>query len=135
MKVLCKHCLKIHCMELKCTQMQQHIRNRNANRRKQYNNKHKEYSNCYNSTKWKKVREKALEQTNYMCAICLELGKYNYKDIQVHHLEKIKENKNKIFELDNLIPLCREHHNQVEGLNKNEIKNYIKLEKIKRNID
>lgn len=45
-----------------------------------------------------------------MCAICLEEGIYNYEGIEVHHITKLKDAPDKLLDNENLICLCKRHH-------------------------
>ena len=40
---------------------------------------------------------------------------YNYIDVSVHHIIKVKDDEDLIFESSNLITLCRYHHELVEN--------------------
>lgn len=58
-------------------------------------------------------REKSLsirERSFYLCAICKSAGDYRAKDIEVHHIRKLKDYPQGLLEDSNLIALCIEHH-------------------------
>ena len=122
-KILCKHCLKVHDREHECDAKKKHRRMKQQARRN--DNRYKVYNDCYNTSRWKKVREQVLKDSNYMCEVCMELGKLNHEDIQVHHVEKVKNNVEKMYDIDNLIVVCREHHNIIEEMTADEIINYV----------
>ncbi|MDB8794283.1 HNH endonuclease signature motif containing protein [Romboutsia sp. 1001216sp1] len=122
-KILCKHCMKIHDREYECGSKKKHRRMKQQARRN--DNRYKVYNDCYNTSRWKKVREQVLKDANYMCEVCMELGKINYTDIQVHHVEKVKNNVERMYDIDNLIVVCREHHNIIENMTADEIINYV----------
>ena len=69
------------------------------------------------------IREKA----NYLCEVCRDQDKItesSYQDVEVHHIEKLKENNSLLLDNYNLICLCVEHHKQADN---NEIdKEYLK---------
>ena len=50
------------------------------------------------------------ERSNYLCQVCLDQGKYTYDGLEVHHIEKLKDNPNKLLDDLNLICLCKHHH-------------------------
>ena len=70
---------------------------------------------------WKKKRKLIADRDNHMCQICSRDifntygSKYNYDDnIQVHHIVPIVEDETLWLEDDNLICLCRYHHERAE---------------------
>lgn len=65
----------------------------------------------YNSTPWKHARLKALERDNNECQKCKSRGLYNEAEC-VHHKKHVKQYPQLALELDNLISLCNECHNQ-----------------------
>ena len=123
--IKCKYCLRIHDRYVECDSK---IKNKRNKQKDKYNDdRYKVYNDCYNTTRWKKVREEVLKKSNYMCEICKQLGILNYTDIQVHHIEKIIDNPYKMYDEDNLLVVCRNHHRQIEGMNENEIIEYVNL--------
>ena len=42
--------------------------------------------------------------------MCLEDGRYNYNDLEVHHIDKLRDNEDKLLDNYNLICLCKHHH-------------------------
>ena len=56
--------------------------------------------------KSKEIRSRA----NYLCEVCRDQGTYTHKGLEVHHIEKVKDNKNLFLDDNNLICLCIEHH-------------------------
>lgn len=125
-KIKCQHCLKIHDRYHECSAKKKHKRMLQQARRK--DERYKVYNDCYNTSRWKKVREEVLKESNYMCEVCRALGKLNYTDIQVHHIEKVKDNKEKMYDKNNLLVVCREHHRDIEGMSKREILQYVRDE-------
>ncbi|MCR1848266.1 HNH endonuclease [Paeniclostridium sordellii] len=123
--VKCQHCTKIHDRDYECDEKNKHKISKRISR---YNDeRYKVYNDCYNTRQWKRVREEVLKDNNYMCEVCRELGKLNYIDIQVHHIDKVKNNKEKMYDKDNLIVVCRDHHRDIEGMNEKEIVEYVNL--------
>ena len=49
-----------------------------------------------------------------MCEVCRDKGAYTYTSLEVHHIYKVRENKDKLLDNYNLICLCVEHHKQAE---------------------
>ncbi|MDR1240726.1 MAG: HNH endonuclease [Oscillospiraceae bacterium] len=50
----------------------------------------------------------------YLCQVCLRQGVYNCSDIEVHHAIKIDEGKELAFKPNNLVTLCKKHHDQAD---------------------
>ena len=69
--------------------------------------------------KWTKKSKCIKQRDNYLCQVCLldkysTNYKYTYKELEVHHIIPIEEDYNKRLDSDNLITLCRYHHEMVE---------------------
>lgn len=120
--IKCSYCNKIHDKYEDCDAKLKH-------KQKHKQNYNEEYNKCYNSKNWKRVREEVLKENNYCCEICMQLGVANYKDIQVHHVIKIIDNEDLMFDKSNLIVVCRQHHREIEGKTLKEVIDYIKLQK------
>jgi len=65
-------------------------------------------------SKWIRERDK------YLCQVCLlELyntqNKYNFNNIEVHHIVPLIENWNKSLDDTNLISLCAYHHKMADS--------------------
>ena len=50
------------------------------------------------------------ERASYLCELCRDKGRYNYDNLEVHHIEKVKDEPTKLLDNYNLICLCSEHH-------------------------
>ncbi len=61
--------------------------------------------------KSKEVREKA----NHLCEVCRDGGRYEYRNISVHHIKKITDDKSLALDNSNLICLCKIHHALAEN--------------------
>jgi 5-methylcytosine-specific restriction endonuclease McrA len=64
---------------------------------------------------WTKKSEQIREKANYLCEVCRDLGIFTYDNIEVHHIVKIKDDKDKLLLDENLICLCQEHHKQADN--------------------
>lgn len=62
------------------------------------------------SGKWRAKSEEIREASKHLCSVCYDQGIYNYKDLEVHHIEKLRENRDKALDNENLIALCTMHH-------------------------
>lgn len=77
----------------------------------QWRDKHMpEYIKFYKSTAWTKKRVQALRRDEWVCQDCAAEGIITVAQ-EVHHLVETKHDWSKRLELDNLISLCRTHHN------------------------
>ena len=62
------------------------------------------------SSEWKSKREEIRKESNYLCSVCKDEGRYNYNNLEVHHIEKIKDRIDLSLDNENLIVLCTTHH-------------------------
>lgn len=65
------------------------------------------------SYQWTK-KSKEIRQQALFCEVCQDTGHWTYTGLEVHHIDKIKDNPDRLLEDDNLICLCREHHRQAD---------------------
>ncbi len=110
---ICRKCKKIieypntYCSE--CLEIVNKSRlDMQKQRESNYNKKRDpKYKTFYNSTPWKLLKEKKLQDTNYKCEHCGELAE------EVHHIEPIQTESGWLRRLDysNLESLCIECHN------------------------
>lgn len=96
----CSRCGKIHPKGYKCQVGQ---------RRKHYRYDYAE-AKLRNTYKWHTKSREIRERSKYLCAVCLDNGIYNYRNLEVHHIEKIRVEPSLLLVDSNLICLCREHH-------------------------
>lgn len=97
----CSKCGKIHDMSYKC------------NVGKIY--KHTEIDKLRSTSKWTHKSIEIRENSFYLCAICKTKGIYNYKDVEVHHIEKLNDRPDLFLDNYNLICLCKEHHKEADN--------------------
>lgn len=117
----CKYCGRIHDSKYDC--------GRKPIRRK----KNTETDKFHWSKMWQKKREEIRERDKNLCQVCIRgiyntANRFNYEDLEVHHAKPIIEAWDERLENDNLITLCRMHHEMAE-------KNEIPFEAIKEIID
>ena len=87
---------------------------------KRTNNKKDTESNKFRkSYRWTEKSKEVRKRDKNLCQICIT-GKYNtnyrytYNDLEVHHIIPIEEDYNKRLDSNNLITLCRYHHEMAE---------------------
>lgn len=63
-----------------------------------------------NTNDWHKKAEHIKKKANYLCEVCRDEGVYTYDNLEVHHIEKLRENINRLLDNYNLSCLCCRHH-------------------------
>lgn len=104
----CKYCGRIHDSKYICP---------NKPTRKRY--KKKEEDSFRNTQAWQRKRNNIKDRDKGLCQVCIRklyntLKQYNYTDIEVHHITPLRENYELRLEDDNLISLCKYHHELAE---------------------
>lgn len=92
----CSKCGKIHDIKYKC------------NVGRLYNGG--EERALRNSHQWHSKAVEIKERSNYLCEVCKQEGKYTYDNLEVHHIVKVRDDKDKLLDDYNLICLCTYHH-------------------------
>lgn len=64
---------------------------------------------------WTKKSQDIRERSHHLCAVCKDQGVYNYDNLEVHHIVKIKDDRSLWLDDDNLICLCQEHHREADN--------------------
>lgn len=64
---------------------------------------------------WTQKSKDIREQSSNLCAVCRDQGRFNYKDLEVHHILKVKDRQDLLLDDSNLICLCAEHHKQADS--------------------
>lgn len=117
MRHYCTVCGKIHngrCSRREAAQRSIRIRNRNA------------AADKFRSTQaWKRKAAAILERDFHCCRVCLAAGILTNRDLSVHHIIPLNADFDKRLDDDNLITLCRFHHEQAErgAISKRELLN------------
>jgi len=62
------------------------------------------------TSRWQKKSEEIRAASNYLCELCKLEGKFEYNNIEVHHIIKLKDDSTKLLDNYNLIALCKKHH-------------------------
>lgn len=102
----CGKCGRIHDSKFKCTPPQRYKCD-------------KKIESFRNSQAWKNKAKEIKNRDKHMCIACLNglkgtLIKYNGQGLSVHHIISLACDFEKRFDNDNLITLCRYHHEQAE---------------------
>ena len=81
----------------------------------------KRYKYTYEESKlrskgvWTEKSKQIREDANYMCEVCKDKGIYNYRDVSVHHIEKLRDRPDLLIEDTNLICLCKDCHRMADA--------------------
>lgn len=97
----CARCGKVHPYNYKCG-------------KRKYQQKSGEDVRLRNTHKWAVKSLEIRERANYLCEVCRDHNIYTYNNLEVHHIEKLREHPEKLLDNENLICLCMEHHHQAD---------------------
>ena len=99
----CSRCGKIHDTKYKC------------NKGKVYKDYKTKEDRLRSTRKWTNKSKQIREDSMWLCAVCKDEGRYNYNNLEVHHIEKLRHDINKLLDNDNLICLCSMHHKMADA--------------------
>lgn len=107
MKASCKYCGRIHDKKYIC-----------SNRPKQ--TKYTDINKFRSTKQWRVKREEIRERDKQLCQVCIRKlynteQQYTYNDLSVHHAIPIESDYTKRLDNDNLLTLCRYHHELAES--------------------
>lgn len=100
----CKYCGRIHDISFDC-----------GMKPKYYAKKGNDIDIFHWSKAWEKKSKAIKERDNYLCLVCLSKKIYENKTLSTHHIVPLKEDWERRLDDDNLITLCRVHHEQAES--------------------
>lgn len=103
----CKYCGRVHDSRYDC------------GKKPVYRKRDTEVTGFHKSYKWTELSKSIRKRDSYVCQACLHdldgLGmRITREDLEVHHIESIASNYDRRFDRDNLITLCRSHHELAE---------------------
>lgn len=64
---------------------------------------------------WTKKSKQIRDDAGNLCEVCKANGIATYDGLEVHHIEKLRENVDGLLDDDNLICLCTTHHKQADN--------------------
>lgn len=108
----CKYCGKIHDRKIECRPKKEAL--------KIYREKKDDVETRFRWTSaWKRKAEDIKKRDLYLCQVCKrELydteKRYNTEDLSVHHIVGLRQDYDKRLDDDNLITLCRRHHEMAD---------------------
>lgn len=111
----CQYCGRIHERSYICPQKAQALKERQKRRTEQ----NKENYDFHRSQAWKEKSRHIRERDQYCCQICAKglygaERKYETDELSVHHIVPLAEDWDRRFDNDNLLTLCRRHHEMAE---------------------
>ena len=101
MKHYCTVCHTIH--DGKCERVRYPERRRNS-----------DADRFRNTQVWRRTSERIKQRDLNCCRMCLKVGILENRELSVHHIIPIVVDYDKRLDEDNLITLCRYHHEQAE---------------------
>ena len=63
---------------------------------------------------WTKKAQQIKNDAMGLCEVCKAQGLYNYDNLEVHHITKLKDDPNGLLDDNNLVCLCVYHHKQAD---------------------
>lgn len=96
----CSRCGKIHPRGYKCNVGRKWIRTDDKKLRSQYS--------------WTMKAKQIKEDAQGLCEVCRAQGIYTYNNLEVHHITKLRDDKDGLLEDENLICLCVRHHKMAD---------------------
>ena len=99
----CKYCGKIHDSKHDC------------GKKPQKKKRCTKQNTFRNTNGWKRKAKEIKERDSYLCVICIMRGAITTTGLEVHHIEPLEENYDMRLDNDNLITVCRYHHEQCES--------------------
>ena len=97
----CGRCGKIHDTRFECKPKRIYVETEERKQR--------------SSGAWRRKSEEIRERANHLCEVCRDRGAYTYRDLEVHHIVKLKDNSDGLLDNLNLICLCAPHHKEADA--------------------
>ena len=105
MLIACSRCGRIHEWG-KCPAKRERTRYKATNRTDEMKFR--------SSAEWQKKTVEIRQRDAGLCKLCLHEGRINGRDLSIHHIEPIRRCPDRKLDNDNLITLCRDHHQQAD---------------------
>lgn len=102
----CSRCGKIHDTRYKCTVGKPKFDYSRYGTQKE--------RQLRNTTAWAQKSVEIREAAKYLCEVCYDRGILNYRELEVHHIVKLRDDENGLLDNSNLICLCAAHHRQAD---------------------
>lgn len=66
------------------------------------------------TSRWKRKSLHVREDAHWMCEACIDQGRATTEGLEVHHIEKLRDDPDGLVEDGNLVCLCRAHHRMAD---------------------
>lgn len=66
------------------------------------------------TSRWKRKSLQVREDAHWMCEVCADLGRVTTDGLEVHHIDKLRDDPDGLVEDGNLVCLCRPHHRMAD---------------------
>lgn len=121
----CSRCGKIHDIKHKC---------KVGLAKRKYKKNDSEEHKLRNTTAWAYKSREMRTRAGYLCEVCKADGVYTYEGLEVHHIEKLKDEPTKLLDDDNLITLCVFHHKMADNgmLNESYLRKLVEIREKKK---
>ena len=87
--------------------------------------KSRKVQEVYDDPRWKKVRYEVIKRAKGLCEVCKCHGRVRSGQ-EVHHIIKVRQGDgNTNYNMDNLIYVCVKCHKKIEGLNHEQLLEYL----------
>ena len=67
------------------------------------------------TSRWKRKSLQIRNDAHWMCEVCGDRGLITTDNLEVHHIEKLRDDPDSLLDDENLVCLCREHHRQADA--------------------
>ena len=67
-----------------------------------------------NTKAWADKSQEIRSRAQYLCEVCRDKGIYTYDRLEVHHITKLRQDKDGLLDNANLVCLCSLHHKQAD---------------------
>lgn len=106
MKRSCPYCGGIHEKGAECPRKPKPVQTANRHR--------SEAGDLRKRNIWKRTSVEIRKRDSYLCRACLDRGELNTRNLSVHHIVPINEDKAQWLDPKNLITLCSSCHDKAE---------------------
>lgn len=66
------------------------------------------------TARWKRKSLQVRGDAHWLCEVCMDQGKVTTDGLEVHHIDKLREDPDGLIEDGNLVCLCRAHHRMAD---------------------
>ena len=67
------------------------------------------------TSRWKRKSLQVREDAHWMCEVCRDRGRVTTAGLEVHHIDRLRDDPDGLTDDGNLVCLCRMHHRMADG--------------------